>query len=177
METREWSRGAYKVSTDASLLPLDTLNSFFASDGMYWASVLPEDVLLKTIQNSLNFGLYEASTGAASGADGLKLVGYARCITDYTTFMYLTDVYVSPDLQGKGLGKWMCGCVKEVVDEMPHLRRIMALTADWARSVPFYHECMGLTTIDTPPPAQEGQQRHGLAVLTKIGRGHAQYGK
>lgn len=34
-------------------------------------------------------------------------VGFARVITDYTTFAYLADVFVIKSHQGKGLGKWL----------------------------------------------------------------------
>ena len=172
MDVQEWHKPPYKVSTDPSLIPLETLNGFLDSEGMSWARPLPEADLLKTVQNSLNFGLYDTAAPAGSKE---SLIGYARCITDYTTFLYLTDVYVSPSLQGRGLGKFLCGCVKEVADEMPFLRRIMALTGDWERSVPFYKEVIGLETMETPPEAKEGEKRGGFAVLSKIGRGNPRY--
>lgn len=188
MDVREWTRDSYKISTDPALLSPQELNEVvFAAETTYWAQPLPEDVVRTMIDQSLNFGLYDTSTprlssaaaaGSAGGAATERtpkagaLVGYARCITDYTTFMYMTDVFVHPSRQGQGLGAWLVACVNEVVDSMPHLRRIVALTTDWERSVPFYARNMGMTTIDTPPPAELGEQRKGLAVLTRIGPGN-----
>ena len=77
-----------------------------------------------------------ASTSANATRPALKqqassapeLIGFARCITDHTTFLYLTDVYVLPAWQSQGLGKWLIQCVQSVVEEMPYLRRTMAIT-------------------------------------------------
>jgi GNAT superfamily N-acetyltransferase len=55
-------------------------------------------------------------------------VGFARIITDYVTFGYLTDVYVLEDHQGKGLGKWMMQCLDEILVGWPMLRRFLLLT-------------------------------------------------
>jgi Acetyltransferase (GNAT) family len=57
-----------------------------------------------------------------------ELIGFARCITDHITFLYLTDVYILPVWQGQGLGKWLIQCVQDVVEGMEWLRRVMALT-------------------------------------------------
>ncbi|KAJ9630388.1 hypothetical protein H2204_008453 [Knufia peltigerae] len=54
-----------------------------------------------------------------------SLIGFARGITDRVTFFYLTDVWVSSEWRGQGLGKWLISCVQEVVGDMEHLRRCM----------------------------------------------------
>jgi len=56
------------------------------------------------------------------------MIGFARIVTDYVTFGYLTDVYVLEEHQRKGLGKWMMECLSEILDEWPLLRRFMLLT-------------------------------------------------
>ncbi|ETS86637.1 hypothetical protein PFICI_00465 [Pestalotiopsis fici W106-1] len=99
----------------------------------------------------------------------LNLIGFARCITDYTTFLYLTDVWVDELYQGKGLGKWLITCVQEVIEKMPYLRRSMLFTADWERSVPFYEKLMDMTLLET-------QRNAGLAIMERKGLGHPSYG-
>ncbi|KAF5854749.1 hypothetical protein ETB97_012266 [Aspergillus alliaceus] len=121
-----WTKGPYLISTDTSLVQPQILNEWFASDEFYWANSLPLNVLEKMIQNCLCLGLYyQPSKPQESGAKtDLEFIGIARCITDYTTFVYLTDVYVHSDHQGKGLGSWLVKCVGEIIDTMPYVRRI-----------------------------------------------------
>jgi GNAT superfamily N-acetyltransferase len=65
------------------------------------------------------FGLY----------DGEALIGFARVVTDFSTFAYLGDVFILASRQGKGLGKWMM----EVISDHPDLqgfRRWVLATRD-----------------------------------------------
>lgn len=178
---RTWSHNTYLISTDPSLLPIADLNAVFATDLVYWANPLPSAVMRETLSNSLCFGLYDTSTAPPLPSSdpaqspenekekekGMKLIGFARCVTDFTTFSYLTDVYVLPGHQGKGLGKWLIGCVGEVHDEMPFLRRSMLFTSDWERSVPFYEEVLGMRVLG----ASKGREGGGPAVMQKLGPG------
>jgi GNAT superfamily N-acetyltransferase len=50
-------------------------------------------------------------------------------VTDYTTFAYLTDVYVEPAHQGHGLGAWMVEFILAHPD-LQGLRRFLLLTRD-----------------------------------------------
>lgn len=164
LKTREWRRDGYLVSTDISLIPISELIEMFALKEFYWANPLPEDAMKQTLENSLNFSLFETTD------DGLKFIGYSRCVTDMTTFLYLTDVWVNLDKQGLGLGTWVIKCVQEVIEEMPHLRRSMLFTSDWKRSVPFYERHMEMEVLESV---------HGTATATmqRKGRGHPNFGK
>lgn len=55
-------------------------------------------------------------------------VGLARLITDEVSFAYITDVYVLPSHQGKGLGKWLMECVNEELSKWPELRRSLLMS-------------------------------------------------
>ena len=162
LSQRTWRKDDYIISTDSSLVPIPELNAIFASDLVYWADALPEDAMRETIENSLCFGLYFLPPGA--DLSNRKLTGFARCITDFTTFLYLTDVYVDPATQGKGLGAWLIKCVQEVIEEMPHLRRSLLFTGDWKRSVPFYEKLMGMEVLKCRKPG-EGEEGEGVAVM------------
>lgn len=169
LKNRVWQRDNQFISTDASLIPLPTLQEAFASPVFYWANPLPDAALEETLQNSLCFGLYEGqhppkTEEGAAKQPRLVLLGFARGVTDFTTFFYLTDVWVEPTQQGKGLGRWMMQCVDEILKSMPFLRRSMLLTGSWDKSVPFYEEVLGMELMDTT-------LGHGLAV----GRGHPDY--
>jgi ribosomal protein S18 acetylase RimI-like enzyme len=130
---------------------------------------LTPDAFREALTNSLSFGVYEQPQSTNTPSEN-KLVGIARCVTDYVTFAYLTDVWVDPTLQGKGLGSWLIRCVQEVLDKMPHLRRTMLLTGDWERSVPFYEKLMNMSLV-------EPKRGDGLAVMESKGKGHPSYGK
>ena len=58
------------------------------------------------------------------------MIGFARLITDYVTFGYLTDVYILPQHQGQGLAKWMMACLDDVLSSWPDLRRALLFTRD-----------------------------------------------
>ncbi|KAE9364600.1 hypothetical protein N431DRAFT_431450 [Stipitochalara longipes BDJ] len=182
---RTWSRDNYLISTDPSLIPIPKLNAFFASDDIYWATPVPEDAMLEMLESSLCFGLFElghengvpkpsdATTTAPSLSPG-NFVGIARGVTDFTTFFYLTDVYIEPSIQGKGLGTWLMECVQEVIESMPYLRRSLLFTGDWKRSVPFYERVLGMQVVE----CKKGMDGNGtgLAVMMRKGAAHREKG-
>ncbi|KAL4888386.1 hypothetical protein BDV59DRAFT_140151 [Aspergillus ambiguus] len=163
---RIWTKGEYFISTDSSLIPLQTLNDWFALDDVYWAKPLPPDALKQAIQSCLCFGVYynPHKPNDDTGKPDPEFVGIARCVTDYTTFVYITDVYVHSSHRGKGLGSWLVECVGEITDAMPYLRRSMLFTMDWVRSVPFYEKILGMS-------AQETKIGEGMAMMMRKGRG------
>lgn len=165
---KTWTKGAFLISTDASLVPIQTLNEWFALDEVYWTNPLPLDILQQSVRSSLCFGLYYTPPDQQDKPSSLEFVGIARCVTDYTTFVYITDVYVHSSHQGKGLGTWLIQCVGEVLDDMPYLRRSMLLTMDWHRTVPFYEKLLKMNVVQT-----KGEE--GIAIMSKIGKGHPQY--
>ena len=166
LQDRTWSKDQYFISTDWSLIPIAKLNAAFGSNDIYWAKPMPEGALRETLQNSLCFGLHERNPIT----QGAELVGVARCVTDFTTFVYLTDVYIWPTHQGKGLGKWLVTCVQEVIESMPYLRRSMLFTSDWERSVPFYEKHMDMEMVGSTR-GPNGERGTGPAILQRKGNG------
>ena len=160
-----WEKDDYFISTDPSLVPISTLSSVLASPLVYWAKDMPDDAIKQTLRNSLCFGLYDASRPKPSDTTSC-LIGFARGVTDFTTFLYITDVYVDPAYQGKGLGTWMMRCIKDVLEEMEHLRRCMLFTSNWDKSVPFYEEVLGMEIMGGD------RETGGLAVMGVKGKGH-----
>ncbi|TMC17635.1 MAG: GNAT family N-acetyltransferase [Chloroflexi bacterium] len=113
----EWRRGEYLISTDKSRLDLTVIHNFLKTS--YWAAGIPLEVVRRSIEHSLSFGLYKED----------KQIGYARVITDYATFAYLGDVFILEPFRGQGLSKWLM----EVVVTHPELqgfRRWLLLTKD-----------------------------------------------
>lgn len=111
-------RDGYEVSTDRDRLDLAVIHAFLRTS--YWSPGVPRDVVERAITNSLPFGLYSPSG---------EQVGFARVVTDYATYAYIGDVFVSEEHRRRGLGKFLMSCVIE----HPHLqglRRWALATAD-----------------------------------------------
>jgi len=60
----ERRQGEYVVSTDPARLYLDAIHGFLTN--CYWAKGIPRDVVARSIEHSLCFGVYDGS-GAQSG--------------------------------------------------------------------------------------------------------------
>ncbi|MEM7272374.1 MAG: GNAT family N-acetyltransferase [Actinomycetota bacterium] len=77
------------------------------------------------------------------------LAGLARCLSDDVSIMYLQDVLVHPDHQGRGVGSTL---VKICVQKFDHVRQKVLLTDDEPRQAEFY-EALGYTNLrDFGPP-------------------------
>ena len=107
----ECEQNGYRISTDKSQLQPDIIQSFLATES-YWAKDIPKSVVEKSIDASLCFGIYHND----------EQVGFARVISDYATFAYLCDVFITDEHRGKGLSKWMMEKIMEHPD-LPNLRR------------------------------------------------------
>ena len=112
------SVSGYEISTDKERLDIDTVFHFLA-DQSYWAPGIPRDVVARSIENSLCFGVYHDTTQ----------VGFARIVTDKATFALLADVFIVEAHRGKGLSKWL---MREVIahPDLQGLRRLLLLTSD-----------------------------------------------
>ncbi len=86
----------YLVSTDKSLLNLDVIHGFLTN--CHWAKGISRELVARSIEHSLCFGVYEVLP------DGkLQQAGFARVISDYATFAYLSDVFILEDYRGQDL--------------------------------------------------------------------------
>jgi len=94
--TDTWHRDTYSISTDRARLNLDLIHQYLCNE-TYWASGRSREVVERSIQNSLPFGIYKED----------EQVGFGRVVTDYATFAWIADVFVLPEHRGRGLSKWM----------------------------------------------------------------------
>ncbi len=113
----EWTRDRFTVTTDRARLDRDVILRFLSSS--YWAENIPRDIVDKSIDHSLCFGLLEEN----------RQIGFARVVTDGATFAFLADVFVLPQHRGAGLGKWLIECVRSHPD-VQGLRRWLLGTRD-----------------------------------------------
>ena len=114
---QEWRQGEFIISTDKRLLDLSLIYGFLTAS--YWAEGIPFETVKKSIEYSLNFGVYKAG----------EQVGFARVITDYATYAYIGDVFIIENYRGHGLSKWLMQVIASH-PELQGLRRWSLLTRD-----------------------------------------------
>lgn len=92
----EWQRDDYVLSSDPNRIDVYWVHRQL-TENSYWAR---EQSLMQTrraLSASLCFGIYLQE----------EQVGFARLITDYSRFAYLSDVIIEPAQRGRGLGGWL----------------------------------------------------------------------
>ncbi|HEX9959146.1 MAG TPA: GNAT family N-acetyltransferase [Fibrella sp.] len=124
----------YEISTDKARLDVPLIHRFLSQES-YWALNIPLDVVQRSIDNSLCFGVY----------DGDAQVAFARLITDQATFAYLADVFVLPHYRGMGISKQLIAAIS-AWPTMQGLRRWVLATRD-AHSL---YAQFGFTALDQP---------------------------
>ena len=110
--------GDYLISTDPDKLDLDAIHACLSRES-YWAEGISRERLHTAIEHSLPFGLYH------NGAQ----IGFARAISDFSTFAYLADVYIDEDHRGRGLSRLLLESVL-AHPRLLKLRRWMLGTRD-----------------------------------------------
>jgi GNAT superfamily N-acetyltransferase len=133
MKEVEHRRGNLVISTDRSQMNLDLIYRFLTQS--YWAKGIPRELVCRSINNSLCFGLYR---------DG-RQIGFARVISDYATYAYIGDVFVVEADRAQGLGKWLMECIMRH-PQLQGLRRWSLVTRDAHR----LYAQFGFTTLQAP---------------------------
>jgi GNAT superfamily N-acetyltransferase len=108
----------YEISVDPARINVGLVHKFLSEDS-YWSKGIPLPVVEKAIANSLCFGVFHDA----------QQVGFARVVTDKSTFALLADVFILPSHRGRGLSKWL---MREVINhpDLQGLRRLLLLTSD-----------------------------------------------
>ena len=98
--------GAFELDDDPERIDVDAVHGYLAAS--YWAEGRSRDVVEQLVRAAARVvGLYQ----------GERQIGFARVVSDEHAHAYLADVYVLPELQGRGLGLEL---VREAVDNGPH---------------------------------------------------------
>ena len=113
----EARRGDYDISTDPARLDFAAIHAYLARS--YWSPGISRRLVERAATHSMCFGMYR----------GGEQVGYARVVSDRTTFAYLCDVYVLEPHRGQGLSKWLMQTI-QAHPALQHLRRFMLATRD-----------------------------------------------
>ena len=108
----------YCITTDKGRMKMYDAHKWI-SEVSYWAKGIPFDTFKISFDNSYCIGAIK---------DG-RQVAYARLITDYATFGYLSDVYVEEAHRGLGISKKMMQILFEQ-DWVKKLRHLALATTD-----------------------------------------------
>lgn len=121
-------------SDDRNLVDIKAVHHYLSTQS-YWAKNIPFDIVKKSIENALCFGIYKDQ----------QQVGFARWVTDKATFAYLCDVYVEEAYRGLGLSKKLMSFMLFHPD-LQGLRRYHLATLD-AHGL---YEQFGFKSIENP---------------------------
>ncbi|WP_298419410.1 GNAT family N-acetyltransferase [uncultured Kordia sp.] len=121
MQTAIIGKEVYSITMDIEKLNMKMIHQYLSKES-YWAKDIPLKMVKKSIENSLNFGVFHEK----------EQIGFARLITDKTTMAYLCDVFIIEAYQKKGLSSWLMKSIT-THPELQHLRLWILLTssADW----------------------------------------------
>jgi len=86
--------GDYTISTDRTKMNVDLIHSYLSNQS-YWAKNIPKEIVNRSIENSLCFGVFL----------NIEQVGFARVISDFATYAYIADVFILEPHRKKGLSK------------------------------------------------------------------------
>lgn len=120
-----YRRDNFLISTAPDRLDVAVIHSFLTQS--YWAKGVPKDLVIKSIENTLNFGVFDRN----------EQIGYASVVTDYTHFAYIQNVFVLEAYQGSGIGRWLMECIVASL-QFHGIRRIILVTQD---AQDFYQKC------------------------------------
>jgi GNAT superfamily N-acetyltransferase len=117
MNIVEYRCGEYLVSTDRALIDIEVV--FEVLTNSYWANGIGREILVRSIENALCFGIYK----------GREQVGFARVISDFATYAYIGDLFIVESHQGRGLGKFLMESILKH-PQLQGLRRWSLVTRD-----------------------------------------------
>jgi GNAT superfamily N-acetyltransferase len=123
-----------EVSSDRARIDVDVVHAYLSQES-YWANGIDRELVQRSIDHSMPFGAY----------DGDALIGFARVITDYTTFGYIADVFVLPSHRGRGVSKLLMVAIVGH-RELQTLRRWHLVTRDAQK----LYAQFGFVPLDTP---------------------------
>lgn len=97
----------FELDDDPARVDLDEVHRFLSTEA-YWALGRSRETVERLVREAQRIvGLYQ---------DGHQ-VGFCRAFTDGVAIVYLADVYVLPELRGRGLGVEL---VREMIENSPY---------------------------------------------------------
>ena len=97
----EWYRDEFVISDDRIRIQVGAVADLLAKT--FWGHRRPRAVVEKLVQTSMCFSLLRER----------EQIGFARVVTDYKVFSWLSDVVLNEGYRGRGLGGWLVECILE----------------------------------------------------------------
>jgi GNAT superfamily N-acetyltransferase len=120
--TKRELTGGFELDDDPGRVDLDAVYAFLSTEA-YWAKGRSRETVERLVREASRVvGLYHED----------RQVGFARTVSDGASFAYLADVYVLPELRGRGLGVEL---VREAVDNGPYADRRWLLHTEDAHAL------------------------------------------
>jgi ribosomal protein S18 acetylase RimI-like enzyme len=106
---------------DKELMNVRFIQEFLCNQS-YWAKGRTEKEVKETIKNSFCVGAFLKDIQ----------IGFGRVVTDYVTFAYIMDVFISPEYQRNGIGRLL---MDEIIlaDELKRIKRFSLATVEAAQ--------------------------------------------
>lgn len=95
----EWNKDGFTVSDDRTRVDVGIVTELLGNT--YWGHRRPPQIIGRLIEHSLCFSMFSKDTQ----------IGFARVVTDYTVFSWLSDLVLAEDFRGKKLGGWLMECI------------------------------------------------------------------
>ena len=147
---KEFTKDDYLISTDKTRLELAVIHGFLSRES-YWALNIPEEVVRRSIEGSLCFGVYHQG----------RQVGFGRLVTDFATMAYVADVFIIREYRGRGLSKWLMQCIT-TLPELAGLRRWVLVTRD-AHTL---YEGLGFKSLAQPDTYMERRRPNPYGTVS-----------
>ena len=100
----EWERKQFRIVDDSAQIDVEVVSHLLAQT--YWGQWRSSEIVARLIRNSLCFSLIRER----------QQIGFARVVSDYTVFSWLSDLVIADEFRGRGLGQWMLDCILEHPD-------------------------------------------------------------
>jgi len=108
----------YYILTGYENMDISAIHRYLSTES-YWAVGIPLETVEQSLRRSFCAGVFLDN----------EQVGFARLVTDYTTFAYLADVYILEAHRRKGLSKMLMQHIMDL-EWVQKLRRMMLVTQD-----------------------------------------------
>ena len=100
-----------QISTDKKKLDIDLIHEYLSNES-YWAKGRDIEIIKRSIDNSLCFGVYNND----------RQIGFARVVSDFAVFAWIMDVFILKEHRGNGYSKLL---MKSIMahDKLQNLQR------------------------------------------------------
>ncbi len=95
----EWTDGQLRVTDDPAAIDFDFICEHLKTT--YWAEGRSREKIERSWRAAIPFTMFERA----------ERIGFARAVTDRSTFSWIADVFVHPDHRGHGAGQFLMRCV------------------------------------------------------------------